>query len=114
MKRLIPILLALSASTQAENLKLSCFFDHDYTRPNGMNIEVNLFNDEITVKDSMTKHTSNYEIKKKSPNSYTGLIYYSAFQNHVVLTKLNGAEYSLASAQTEGGLLNSASYYYCK
>ncbi|MBE3910609.1 hypothetical protein HJ153_21705 [Vibrio parahaemolyticus] len=65
MKRLIPILLALSASTQAENLKLSCFFDHDYTRPNGMSIEVNLFNDEITVKDSMTKHTSNYEIKKK-------------------------------------------------
>ena len=114
MKWLIPLILFVSASTHAENLKLNCFFDRDYTASSGMNIEVNLINDEITVKDNYTKQTSNYEIKKKSPYSFTGLIYYSAFQNHIVVTKLNEKEYSAAGAQTEGGLLNSAWYYYCK
>ncbi|ELB2151639.1 hypothetical protein [Vibrio parahaemolyticus] len=114
MKRLVLLLLVISASTQAENLNLNCYFDRDYTTSNGMSIEVNLFSDEITVEDRLAKHTSNYEIKKKSPYSYTGLIYYSAFQNHIVVTKLNESEYSAAGAQTEGGLLNTAWYYYCK
>ncbi|MCQ9065324.1 hypothetical protein [Vibrio diabolicus] len=114
MKRLALLLLVIPASTQAENLNLNCFFDRDYTTSTGMSIEVNLFSDEITVEKSHTKHTSNYEIKKKSPHSYTGLIYYPEFQNHIVVTKLNESEYSAAGAQTEGGLLNLAWYYYCK
>lgn len=79
MKRLALLLLVIPASTQAENLNLNCFFDRDYTTSTGMSIEANLFSDEITVEKSHTKHTSNYEIKKKKPS----LVYWSYLLSRV-------------------------------
>lgn len=116
MKNLIPLLLLASASVDADNLKLDCFFERNYERSNGLSIEVDLITDTIKVTNEYSdpKRTIDYPIEKKSTSSFAGVIDRQFFQNHLVVKKLNETEYSVGSAQIENGLLNSAWEYYCK